>query len=534
MKKIVIFLVLFSAVNLLAQESKKEQSSPEPLELPNFIIQGTLQLNVNSGVKQNPERPKTLTDAELDSLNSLEKQSSQSFPVEQLTLNTIERNVKDGFVKAQFGRFTTAQIDAGYEFDIANYGIYSQIGYEMSDGHLSNADFSKFNLKLSSDYIAPQKFFIFGGSRTRTQIDFNTNSYKLFANPTALNRTTNNFSAKVDVDGNYQGFKFETGAGFNGYQLITNDFKNADNNLFGYLKMHNIWNNFQVAGNLLIDLHTLRGQATNFIQLDASLSIFSQDISLTGGAGLQWATNSAGIDRGGLLIEGNLEYRLNKLLTLRADIRSGLENHKFRDLAYYNPYISNMAFFDYAYDIMNLSGNLIFHPNEVLGLSAGFRFRRTERFPIFKQDLLFYPGSFDLGYESISLFKSFFEAYWFISSEDKLTANITATESSLTDFDGKSVPYVPQLKLSADYHKTWFGNLGTNFGLDYIGKRFADFQNTVELDSYINLRIEGNYKIYDGLRAFLRFENLLNSDIYVWEGYRERNVFVSFGVMWQF
>ncbi len=529
---IIIFIAGFAALS--AQETKQQQTTPEPLELPSFIIQGTLQLNVNSGVKQNPERPRSLSAGELDSLNSLEKQNSQPLPVEPLVTNTFNYQPKAGFVQAQFGRFTTGQIDAGYGTEIGGYNIYCSAGYENSQGHLSNADFSKFYANVSSDYIAPSKFFIFGGSRTHTTIEYKNNSYNLFGNPLSLNRDMNNFSAKVDVDGNYLGVKYETGAGFNGMQIITDNFKNADNNIYGYLQVHNIWNNLLVAGNVIIDLHTLRGESVNFMQADGTISLFSKSLSLTGKAGLQWAINSDGIDRGGLLIAGELEYRMNKLFTVRADIRSGLEKRSFREFTEENPYISNMAVFDYAYDIMNLGGYLIFHPNEYMGISAGLRIRSTERSPVFTPDLLYYPGSFDIRYENISKISSMFEAYWYITPNDKLIGNFTAVSSSLNDFTDKNVPYVPEIKLSVDFKKIWLPDFGTNFGIDYIGERFADVQNTVKLDSYINLRVEGNYKIYDGLRLFLRFDNLLNADIYVWEGYRERNVFVSFGAMWQF
>jgi hypothetical protein len=535
MKSKLIIILLFAFYSFAtSQETQQKPVTPEPFDLPNFIIQGNLQLNVNSGVKQNPERPRPLSAGELDSLNSLEKQSSQSLPVEPLVTTTIERNIKDGFVQAQFGRFTTAEIDAGFGTKLGDYDIYSQLGYEYSDGHLNNAEFSKLNAKITSDYIAPAKFFIFGGSRTRTEVEFRKNNYNLFGNTLALNRDINNFSAKVDVDGNYHGVKFETGAGFNGFQIVTDDFRNADNNFLGYLKVHNFWNNFLIAGNVLLDMHTLRGQATNFIQADGSISIFSDVLSLTGNGGLQWATNSNAIDRAMILIAGQLEYRMNKLFTVRADIRTGLENRSFRELAYENPYISNMAVLDFAHDIMNFGGFLIFHPNEKMGISAGMRLRSTDRFPVFVPDETYYPGSFSLRYESITMVRSMFEAYWYLTPQDKLIANFTATQSSLSNIEGSSIPYTPEMQLSLDYKKTWFKDLGTHFGVDYVGERFADVQNTTKLDPYINFRAESNYLVYDGLRIFLRFENLLNADIYVWDGYRERNVFVSFGVMWQF
>lgn len=530
-------LIIFSILNLSylsAQESQKPQKAPEPMDLPNFIIQGSMQLNINSGVKQAPEKSKPLTPSELDSLNSLEKQGSQPLPVENLITTTIERNFYESFVRGQIGRFVTGGIDAGIGAVIQDYDLYGQFGFETSDGHIANSNYNKLYARITSDYIAPAKYFIFGGSRTRTELKYSRNDYNLYSSPAALNRITNEFTFKVDVDGNYKGIKFETGAGFNGYQLNTDGFRNADNNFLGYLKVHNQWNNFLVAGNILLDMHTLRGQSANFIQADASLSLFTEKLSLTANAGLQLATNINGVDRGGLLLDGKLEYRINELFTLRGGVRSGLENKSFKNFAYQNPYISNMANFDFAYDIMNLNADLLFHPNENIGVSAGLRFRSTDRYAIFAPDLIYYSGSFDINYQTISLISSEFEAYWYITNEDKITSNLIVNNSSLSDYSSKKIPYIPALKLSLDYYNYQISSLTLKFGIDYVGERYADIENTLTLDSYINAKAEGSYKIINDLSVFLKLDNLLNSEIFVWQGYKERNIFVSIGAMWQF
>lgn len=72
MKKLIILLFVIGNFGILAQESEKARTT-EPLDLPNFIIRGDLQLDVNAGFKQDPSRPMPLSSGELDSLNSLDK-----------------------------------------------------------------------------------------------------------------------------------------------------------------------------------------------------------------------------------------------------------------------------------------------------------------------------------------------------------------------------------------------------------------------------------------------------------------------------
>lgn len=529
----IILILLFS--NLLLSQTNNQsanelQPKSEPLELPNFIIQGNLKVDVSSGAKQDPKKPKPLTTNILDSINSLDKQPTILLNSIELIPKSLKKIPVNAYIGADIGRFTTGDIYGEYQTKINGYDLSFRGDYNFGAGHIDNADFSKLSLMASSDYIAPMKFFIFGGSRTRTTIAYNNYAYKLYANPINLfKRNVNHFKAALDVDGNSGGVQFNTGLGFNGFQLKTSEVETADNNFSAYLKMKKIWDKFLIGANAIVDIHSLAGNNANYIQLGGEISLITNDISLGGQAGFQLASNLQGIDRGGLLLLGNAEYRMNKYFTIKGNIRSGLINQTFIDNYYQNPYISNFANLDFTYDILNLKGIIEFHPYQELTVSASFNLAHKDRIPTYINDDIAQIGSFVLSYQTGTIIKSVFEINWHIDNIGILVANMSATNSKLSDYSNNAIPYIPNIAIGANYIKNWSDKFGTKIGLDYVGDRYTDLDNKYTLDPYLNLKFGADYLLLDNLKLFANFENLINSDIYIWNGYKERGIFASLG-----
>ncbi len=509
------------------------QQTIEPVDLPTIFVKGQLLLNVNSGAKQDPEKPLRLTMEQLDSLNSLEKQQSLPIQIEAIPISLLKSDYKKGYLNADIGRFAVGTLNAGYGLNIEGYELFARGGIDFSDGHLNNAEYSKIYAKLSSDYIAPQKFFIFGGSRTKTELEYKNNKYKLYSVANPLERTVHNFDVDIDVDGNYSGVRFQTGFGFEALQLNTGDYSAANNNIMGFLKLHKLWNKFLLAGNLLLDFNYLRDNAANFIQIDGSAQWIESNISVNINGGFQLAGSSKGVDRGGLLLAGDIEYRIDKMFTLKGAIQSGLENRNWANFYNENPYISNSSEVDFAYNIVSAQAFFYFHPSDVLGLSIGGKFRISDRLPIFTNSLR-NNGSFDLIYENANISKVIIEMFWNITDKDKFITNLTSINSSLTDKNSKIVPYMPKLKLSVDYNRRILENFGTTFGIDFIGERFADLENEKTLESYINIRAKFDYNINSYFSVYSQFDNLINQEIVIFDGYRERGMFINLGIMLQF
>ena len=177
--KVLILIILFNfgfVLNLLSQQ-KEVKEEQKPVDLPEAIIYGTDYLNVKSGFKRKPSNVPKLSVSELDSLNSLEKIRPSVLPVSTLPTESVTPIHEKGYVQADVGSFITSNIEAGYVASIEDFDLYLKGNFDQSRGHIANGEYTKLNADFYSDYIADPKFFIFGGSKTRTNMRFQNFRY---------------------------------------------------------------------------------------------------------------------------------------------------------------------------------------------------------------------------------------------------------------------------------------------------------------------------------------------------------------------
>ena len=66
--------------------------------------------------------------------------------------------------------------------------------------------------------------------------------------------------------------------------------------------------------------------------------------------------------------------------------------------------------------------------------------------------------------------------------------------------------------------KTAFGKVDTSANISYVGNRMDS--SSVKLKSYILGNVSFNYQVNDKLNTFLRFENILDNDYELVNGYQ--------------
>ncbi len=526
---IIILLSFNEIMSLAAQESAKGN-----LELPPVIIEDKSgQLQVRAGSKKDPNKTSGLSGKDLDSLNSLEKEKSFLLASKKLPSQIRVETFRDGFLRAQYGRFNTPSIDFGYGFKTGvtdEYDFYVNGGMDMSDGETKNSNYNRFYANINNVYIAPDKFWIFGGSRTKTTLHMDKTESNLYAADSAVpRRDLLNINLTMDSDGFYSGVKFETGLGLKTMNLESGTAKAFDNSLGGYLNVKGYIGDLEAGGRANAEFHSVRGDLVYFGQAVATLNYFVPKVSMVLFGGFQIAGPTEEKTRSSLLLNAELEYRISRLLTLKASIYNGLDNLTLREYLIINPYVAYNSPIDFK-NTRNIKGYLYIHPTAEFTIAAGALIGANERAPYFAKNT---DGSFAINYDKTKEFKLIGEIDWHLSGDDILTGNL-ALDRTTIDSTGKTMPYVPWLKLTGAYKRYWFQKVGTEIGVTYFGTRYADNKNDNEIDAFINLNAKIDVKFSDTFSIFAKFENLLNSDVYVWEGYKERGLFVSGGIFWTF
>jgi hypothetical protein len=523
---VISITILMCSLPLMSQEP----AQAKPLELPNFIIEGKEQLNIQSGYKQFPDSTKLLTSQELNQINPLEKQQSMLLPPKSFPTKIMDYTSYAGYLKGEFGRFTTPKFEGGWGFNISDYSLFLDGNLESSAGHVNNADYTKFNARLTSDYIAPAKYWVFGGSRTNTLLEGIYRTYKLYAVNTAPTRNNSGFDARISTDGTFNGYMFSTGAGFKSSGIRQNNNNFTDNALSAFLNLNKTIYDFVVGGGVSLDFHNFRGLPFHFLQGEAMMKYIDTSYTLSLKGGIQEVENTNDLHRAGLLIDAGFTYRLNKMLTFDAGIKNDLQKNSFMDKLDINPYISDTVNIDFA-NRQQMQVSATYHPDINLIITANASYTVIDREPYFYSAN---DGSFLLGYSKTNKISAKFESQWEAGINDKLLVNLLLNNERFTDIS-KTVPYTYPYSISARYERLFLsGDFSAAAGLIYNGEKYADIQNKNKISGYFDLKIKASAKLVDNLSIYAGIDNLLNSEVMIWEGYRERSTFFYAGLSWKF
>ncbi len=526
MKNILILLLVLVSY-AFSQEQKPK--SNEPFEIPNAIIYGDATLNVASGVKSLPNKMNPLSQKELDSINNLDKQQSALIPKQQLSNAIYSRNVSNNIINGSFGRFTTAELNGSFAFDLSDYKLNIIAGLDYSDGHLTNANYAKANLLALSEYIAPDKFWIFGGSKTRTKLKVDFNNYNNFANIEKVSLSSNRFEFDINTIGKTNGFDFSTflkvrNTAFDAYTLNRNEL-----NLQGKLEFLNPFGDYEIKGAINLELNSFATKSANLIEAIGGFAWTKDKIKLNSEIGIQLAGGTNGQNYFAPKILLSSDYKLNKNYTLQAEIRSGLRQNYFTNFLELNPYINSLDLIP-TYDLISIKPNLIFHPNTNLAISVFAKLNLSNNLPIYLADTL---QSFKIIYSNGLEYQFGTDATYHASKNDRLLISAVFAGSSL-DTNSAQITYLPMLNLAIGYNRVITDELTAGISLRYVSERRANLTNSDLVPSFIDLRFNSQYQVNERLGLFLNLDNILNQDIILWQGIRERFLFARLGINWIF
>jgi len=533
---IYIAIVLLIGKTALAAQSQQQPASQsattqqpkadtKPFEFQPIILEGRDELSIQSGIKLFPDSPNPLSARQLDSLNPLEKQQSLLLPSKPLPRKYFSFHPANAYLKGEFGQFITASLDAGYSFELEGYRMAIGAGFETSQGQSDNTEYWKAFVTAASDYIAPEKFFIFGGSRTHLNLDINLRNYNIIDSSNATQRQSSLIGFKVKSDGRFEGVNFSTGAhidffGFDAPQ------SHSMQGFGGFIKAAGNYEKYVIGAIVKADF-----QSSNKAQLASlfsgrALAEYKQDkLDAQGFAGFAVATNSEGAGRGSLELGAIANYLLNQSFTLNAGLSNVVAGGNYLSQTMQNPYLQK-PYVDYGNNL-SLTIGAQYHPTAEFRTMFYIGYTFSDRAPFFESDSSG-NGLFDGCYAKTNKIEVKAEAKYDLTNNDILTGSATLLSHTFAD-GGNTVPYSPLFQIAIDYDKKFSEAFGMQIGVNFIGERYDDSKNIKKIDAQPIINLKGIYNINKDLSFFARIENLLNSDVMVWYGYKERGLFLSAG-----
>lgn len=527
-----VWLVLcFGAVSVVTviAQPKAQSTKDDPVELATIVIQGTESVEIPGGTKQQPRKTTALSRDRLDSLNTLEKHTAIRLPFVSLPTTSLEKPMAKGFVKGELGQFLTPLLDAGYGFAIGGYRLEANGGLEASNGHVNNADFTNFRLSLDAEYVAPEKFIFFGGSKTQSFIRFSRDAHNLYAIQSAVHRSLTDFSAGLRTDGSYNGYTYSLGGDWNAGSLAQSNNDAVNNALHGFIGATKRFDDLVVGAEANLQFHTLRGNGLNMMDFLANANYVRETYKVRAKAGLQSYTNASGATFGAVKVIADGEYFLNGNFTIGAFIRSGLSENSFIRMMRENPYISNTAQIEFARENIAVGGRLWYHPLEKISVMMKGSFASIGNYAVWQGN---HDASFALRYSDVMLIEAEAEAAY--TYDEHNIFNLNLQTRSVKSANESTLPYILPFQTSIRWNRTWTDEIGTQLTASYMGTRSTGNGTVPQLSGYTDISLRATYAFNSVLQAYIRVDNITNSTIFVWEGYKERGIFFAAGVLCNF
>lgn len=528
--------LMLVALSLASAQTSPPPSQPNaPLELPDFLVTGKAVVDIAAGAKEVPSKMPTFSLQDLDSLNPTEKLPPPLAARRPLPLFSRGVQQVPGYVQASAGVYLTPSIEAGYSLRTGGYTLDLAGLAEYSSGWVDQSGYTTIQAGLNSSYVAPEKFLFFGKGLTETDLQLRHEAYALYADTaSARERTSTGLQAGVTTEAKVGDVSILGAFGWSRLALSTSqqvgisEESALDNAITADVTAS--WTGHDVRSMARADMQmqSLNGRSYSFFEAGYSSLYRSGHWTYGFGLGPQLAMTTHDERRFGLRATAVGQVALNHTMTARMDLSSGMRSSSYAAFASTNPYIQDSASIDHPYDIVDLRASMMYQPVVATSIVMTLGARATLR------ELVWVDGAaarFMPTFRAVNRLWLSLEAEHALSGRDLILGEMRFVSATLDS--GMSQTYTPNLEAAIGYERQWIQGLRSVLTLQYIGSRWADVANTTLIDGYLDLRLAVDYTLNRSLDLQLRGDNLVDSSVFLWNGYRARGIFVSLGLLWK-
>lgn len=531
----IAFALLFVVVCHSSAQTTPQSQPNAPLELPDFLVTGKAVVDIAAGAKEVPSKMPTFSLQDLDSLNPTEKLPPPLAARRPLPLFSRSVNQVPGYVQASAGVYLTPSIEAGYSLRTGGYTLDLAGMAEHSNGWVNGSNYTTIQAGLNSSYVAPDKFLFFGKGLTETDFQVRHESYSLYADTASLrNRASTGLRAGVTTEAKVGDVSLLGAFAWSRLALTTSrqaggpEESALDNSIRADVTASWSKQDNRSSARAGMQMQSLNGRSYSFFEAAYSSQWNSGPLTYGFGIGPQLAMTTADETRFGVRATAVGQVDLNEALTARMDLTTGMRSSSFAAFVSSNPYVQDSAIVDHAYDIFDVRASLMYQPVVATSVVMTLGARVSSR------ELVWVDGTaarFLPTFQSVNRLWLSIEAEHAVTSRDHILGDMRLVRATLDS--GMSQTYTPGFEASVGYERQWLPSLRSILTLQYIGKRWVDVTNTTSLDGYLDLRIAVDYALNRSIDLQLRGENLVDSSVFLWNGYRARGIFVSLGLLWK-
>jgi hypothetical protein len=162
-------------------------------------------------------------------------------------------------------------------------------------------------------------------------------------------------------------------------------------------------------------------------------------------------------------------------------------------------------------------------------IDGGLRYFKSGNLPYYKNSNL--SGQFDIATADAKSYNAYLNMSFHFGPYGVLYGSFDYYK--VTDNNGNEIPYQPKLKGSLTYGYEFTKGFLGEATVDYYSDRYTDIANTIKLNSFFDAGFKLTYKLKETFILKFEMSNLLNKEIFLWQGYKEKpfDLLLGFNLM---
>lgn len=522
-----LFLTCFLiSVSLFAQE--KEGTDPS-VELPDFVITGKYQTSVQPAKKLPPDFVSTISEDFLKPTYSPERMEIKNIenPIEKDLQLLDSLNFLQGKIDVGIGLYSIPVASLSYAYLFEDGIIEGHFGGEYQRAYIDQSSRYRLNGGAKVQYIIWKNSGFFTNSRMTLNGDYSTKSFMFFGSSAPdEKRSLNTGYINLSLD-NYSNENFNYLFKLSDTSLTISEEVFSENifNMQSYTKL--LLNHF----NLSVDINyqnqtkndSIGDGGESFLFIRPKLELRVADFAKVA---FGFTYENSG-NENFTSPYAALAMTLDKNISLFAEYNPEAEFISVGSLLifneYFNPQNHNRIFFEKS-SAINIS--IKYEYERYFQIDGGVKYYSSSNTAYFflsqlnkKYELSFTEAKYFSGYVDFIFHPGPFGVFYG-------TAEVLSFKDTANNF----IPFVPSTKMSFAYGYDFNFGLTGELNLNYYSNRFTDINNLIEIDDYINLKVKLSYLFEHNLFFTLSFENLLDSQNYIWANYIERPFDITAGI----
>jgi len=529
-KKIIIILLIIPVL-IFSQEKSKNQN----IELPEFVITGVQKISFPVMKKHRPKLIPVISGKYFKPYISPDKLTLASFSKPQSLKILVHKPQKffNGEVEVGAGIYTQPIGKFNYHINKGYTHIYANIeGLNIRD-YVPNSNFNSTKFKLGSDFTISRNSKFLPGSKFSVQGNYKKSLYYLFASSTPKLERNNEYATGTIKFQNYfsKKFNFVLSGNIKNLRFHENDLEETTIN--GKADFRINWERFSIFGTGVYKTQSLKNSAVNsknnYMYGGKVLININPSKIVNANFGAVYTKQDTN-----LLIQPIIELTasIDKGITLIAKYEPSAEFKTISDFQKENRYLKKFNF-NNLFTMKNTDFTLAlrYQYYKYFEINGGVNYKTVENMPYYEGGIN--KSDFEImTSDYIKTAELFLNFLFYNGPYGYFYGNIKLQDSKFRN--EKHVPYSPLISSNLIYGFNILSSLKLKIGLEYYSKAYINSANTTEIPDNINGNAEVEYELTKNLSVYVKFENLLNRNNYLYFGYKEKPFDVIGGIsyMW--